>query len=43
VAHNTWALDSGCLWGGRLTALRVRRKKPMEPVAVECAGHANPG
>lgn len=43
VAHNTWALDSGCLWGGRLTALRVRRKKPMEPIAVECAGHASPG
>jgi bis(5'-nucleosyl)-tetraphosphatase (symmetrical) len=43
VARNTWALDSGCLWGGRLTALRVRRKKPMEPVSVECAEHANPG
>lgn len=23
VSHNTWALDSGCLWGGQLTALRI--------------------
>jgi bis(5'-nucleosyl)-tetraphosphatase (symmetrical) len=31
-----WALDSGCLWGGSLTAIRVRKKKPAEPVDVQC-------
>jgi len=28
--------DSGCLWGGQLTALRVRRKKPMQPEHMPC-------
>jgi len=23
MIHNTWPLDSGCLWGGKLTALRI--------------------
>jgi bis(5'-nucleosyl)-tetraphosphatase (symmetrical) len=41
--HNVWALDSGCLWGGRLTAIRVRKRKPSEPIAVECAGVLEPG
>jgi bis(5'-nucleosyl)-tetraphosphatase (symmetrical) len=40
--QNTWALDSGCVWGGRLTALRVRRKKPMELIELECAGYLAP-
>lgn len=35
-AHNVWAIDSGCLWGGQLTALRVRRKKPMQPEHMPC-------
>ena len=26
--HNVWGLDSGCLWGGKLTAVRIRRKNP---------------
>jgi bis(5'-nucleosyl)-tetraphosphatase (symmetrical) len=41
--HNTWALDSGCVWGGRLSAVRVRRKKPLELVELDCAGHLTPG
>jgi bis(5'-nucleosyl)-tetraphosphatase (symmetrical) len=35
--HNTWALDSGCVWKGRLTAIRVRKKKPIEPISISCA------
>lgn len=34
---NIWALDSGCLWGGRLTAIRVRKKKPVTPVQLDCS------
>lgn len=41
AVHNSWALDSGCLWGGRLTALRLRRRKPMAPVAVVCPQHVS--
>ncbi len=40
--ENVWALDSGCLWGGHLTAIRVRRKKPMAPVQLDCIGYVNP-
>lgn len=38
VCHNTWALDSGCLWGGQLTALRI------DPYAIQlpCPGQQNP-
>jgi bis(5'-nucleosyl)-tetraphosphatase (symmetrical) len=35
--HNVWALDSGCLWGRELTAIRVRKSKPIEPVSIRCA------
>ncbi|AGA91940.1 symmetrical bis(5'-nucleosyl)-tetraphosphatase [Thioflavicoccus mobilis 8321] len=43
AGDNVWALDSGCLWGGHLTAIRVRRKKPMVPVQLDCTGYADPG
>lgn len=38
VCHNTWALDSGCLWGGQLTALRI------DPFVIQlpCPGQQNP-
>ncbi len=38
ASHNTWALDSGCLWGGQLTALRI------DPFAVQavCSRQQNP-
>jgi bis(5'-nucleosyl)-tetraphosphatase (symmetrical) len=26
--HNVWALDSGCIWGGQLTALRIDGERP---------------
>ena len=32
--HNVWCLDSGCLWGGRLTALRL--SPDPEPIQVPC-------
>jgi bis(5'-nucleosyl)-tetraphosphatase (symmetrical) len=38
-----WALDSGCVWGGALTAVRVRRRKAFQVFSLECPGHATPG
>ena len=37
AGHNTWALDTGCVWNGRLTAIRVRRKKLIEPISISCS------
>ncbi|MBT2969022.1 MAG: bis(5'-nucleosyl)-tetraphosphatase (symmetrical) [gamma proteobacterium symbiont of Ctena orbiculata] len=33
---NVCCLDSGCLWGGKLTALRLRKHKPPKPYQVAC-------
>lgn len=38
---NTWAIDSGCLWGGMLTALRVDGPEPIA-IQLRCPGHADP-
>jgi len=43
VGDNVWAIDSGCLWGGHLTAIRVRKKKPIEVFAEDCIGYRQPG
>ncbi len=40
---NVWAIDTGCVWGGQLTALRVRRKKGLKPFRHPCAGALKPG
>lgn len=40
---NVWAIDSGCLWGGHLTALRVRKTKPVVPLHLPCNGYLTPG
>jgi len=40
--HNAWALDSGCLWGGTLTAVRIRRKKPIKVFDLDCTGYLEP-
>ncbi len=42
ASDNIWALDSGCLWGGALTAVRVRKRKPIEVFSVGCTGHLQP-
>jgi len=34
-------LDSGCVWGGSLCAVRLDREEP--PVCLDCAGHRRPG
>jgi bis(5'-nucleosyl)-tetraphosphatase (symmetrical) len=39
---NVWALDTGCLWGGSLTALAVDGQPPA-PLHLKCAGALSPG
>ena len=39
--NNVYALDTGCVWGGKLTALRIDTEKP-EYISVDCPGDANP-
>ncbi|MGQ9660252.1 MAG: symmetrical bis(5'-nucleosyl)-tetraphosphatase [Thermochromatium sp.] len=39
---NVWAIDSGCVWGGALTALQLDREPP-EPIRIQCAGYLQPG
>ncbi|BAN68332.1 symmetrical bis(5'-nucleosyl)-tetraphosphatase [endosymbiont of unidentified scaly snail isolate Monju] len=39
--HNVWAIDTGCLWGGRLTLLRIDGAEPR-PFAHECPGAQDP-
>jgi bis(5'-nucleosyl)-tetraphosphatase (symmetrical) len=41
ASHNVWALDSGCLWGGALTALRIDLPQPR-PVHLPCQGQQDP-
>jgi bis(5'-nucleosyl)-tetraphosphatase (symmetrical) len=38
---NVWALDTGCLWGGSLTALRLDEERPT-PIHLPCGGQADP-
>ncbi len=38
---NVVCLDSGCVWGGRLSALRLDRHKPV--VSVQCPAYQAPG
>lgn len=35
--NNVWALDTGCLWGGALTALRIDTPEPT-PIHLPCPG-----
>ena len=38
---NVYALDTGCVWGGELTALRIDTDTPGY-ISVSCPGNANP-
>lgn len=39
--HDIHALDAGCLWGGRLTALNL--DQPEEVIQIDCPGAKRPG
>ena len=39
---NTWALDTGCLWGGELSALRIDLPVPRL-ISIDCPGQRKPG
>ena len=39
---NVWALDTGCLWGGKLTALRLSKHMSPTPYQWDCHGYKKP-
>ncbi len=41
-SNNVWALDSGCLWGGQLTALRIRKINKPKPMQIQCPRASRP-
>ncbi|NEV62051.1 symmetrical bis(5'-nucleosyl)-tetraphosphatase [Thiorhodococcus minor] len=41
AGENVWAIDSGCLWGGALTALRLD-ETPLRAVQLDCPGELEP-
>jgi len=40
-SSSCFGIDTGCLWGGRLTALRLDHEKPYE-ISVPCPRHEKP-
>ena len=41
ASHNVWALDTGCVWGGAMTVLRLDLSPP-QPFSSPCAGQQDP-
>lgn len=39
--NNVWGIDTGCLWGGRLTALRIDTPEPRA-TQITCPGAQDP-
>ncbi len=39
--NNTYAIDSGCLWGGALTALKID-ERPFQYIRLDCPGALKP-
>jgi bis(5'-nucleosyl)-tetraphosphatase (symmetrical) len=37
---NCYAIDTGCLWGGQLTALKL--SNPVQRISIDCAGFKKP-
>lgn len=42
VRRDVIGLDSGCVWGGALTAIDLDRTGDRQPVSVSCAGYQSP-
>jgi bis(5'-nucleosyl)-tetraphosphatase (symmetrical) len=42
TSQNVWSLDTGCLWGGKLSALKINGKK-LKLYQVKCPGAQKPG
>jgi len=42
-AHGILALDTGCVWGGALSAFNLDGDRDRGPVSVPCAGYQAPG
>ena len=41
MEHNVFALDTGCVWGGALTALRLD-VDPPRPISIDCLAAQSP-
>jgi hypothetical protein len=39
-AHGVIGLDTGCVWGGSLTAVNL--DEPIRPIGVRCPGYQEP-
>ena len=40
--ENTWGIDTGCIWGGKLTALRIDCDPPQR-TSIDCPRTCKPG